>query len=183
MEKIPEAIINKYTSPGIDVVSVERSGLKELFTTANPDEDEGLSPLINQLARNLQVQDAKVVKMDIFGANDAFIECKKSMEKGFGEINWPITYIEGDTCFGKKVAGIQIHAVSGVPVKTISHNDYPIGRIFEDEFARYCILGNLHPDNISASREEQARQTFENMEKGLKLAGMELKNIVRTWFF
>ena len=183
MEETPKAIINKHIGPGIDVLSIERSELKELFTTANPDADEELSPLINQLAHYFQERDAKVVKMDIFGTNDAFIECKKSMEKGFGQINWPINYIEGGTRFCEKVAGIQIHAVSGVPVKTIYHNDYPIGRIFEDRFAKYCILGNIHPDNISTSKEEQARQTFENMEKGLKLAGMELKNIVRTWFF
>jgi len=183
MEKIPKAIIDKHIGPGIDVMSLERSDLKELFITVNPDANEELSALINQLAQYLQEQDAKVVKMDIFGANDAFIECKKSMEKGFGQIDWPITYIEGDTCFGKKVAGIQIQSVSGVPVKTIYLNAYPIGRIFEDQFAKYCILGNIHPDNVSTSKEEQARQTFENMEKGLKLAGMDIKNIVRTWFF
>jgi len=183
MEKIPKPITGKYIGPGIDVMSLERSDLKELFGTANPDANEELSPLIDQLAQYLQGRDAKVVKMDIFGTNDAFIECKKSMEKEFGQINWPITYIEGNTRFGEKVAGIQIHAVSGVPVKTIYHNDYPIGRIFEDEFAKYGILGNIHPDNISTSQEEQARQTFENIEKGLKLAGMGIKDIVRTWFF
>jgi enamine deaminase RidA (YjgF/YER057c/UK114 family) len=183
MEKIPKATISKYISPGIDVMSFERSDLKEIFTTVNPDENEELSQSINELAHYLQEQDAKVVKMDIFGTRDAFIECKKSMEREFGKINWPITCIEGDTPFGGKVAGIQIHAVSGVPVETIYYSDYPIGRIYEDKFAKYCILGDIHPDNISTSREEQARQTFESMEKGLKLAGMEIRNIVRTWFF
>jgi len=183
MEKISQVIINEHAGPAIDMMSIERLGLKEIFTTANPQANGELLLLINQLARNFQERDAEVVKMDVFGTNDAFIECRNSMEKEFGHIDWPITYIEGDTRFGEKVAGIQIHAVSGVPVETIYHNDYPIGRIFGDEFARYCILGNVHPDNFSASHEEQARQTFENVEKGLKLAGMEMKDIVRTWFF
>jgi len=183
MEKTPRAITNEYIDPGIDLMSIKRSGLKELFITASPNANRELSPLINRLARNLQEQDAKVVKMDLFGTDDAFIECTNSMERQFGQINWPVTYIDGDTRLGEKAAGLQIHAVSGVPVETIYHNDHPIGCMFEDEFARYCILGNIHPNNISTSQEEQARQTFENMEKGLKLAGMGMGNIVRTWFF
>ena len=185
MERIPKATIerDRCIDPGIDVIPIERLDLKEHFTTAHPDASEGLSPLINRLARNVRERDAKVVKMDIFGTNDAFIECKNSMEKEFGQIDWPITYIEGDTCLGEEAAGMQIHAVSGVPVETIYYNDSPVGRVFEDRFAKYCILGNIRSDNISTSQEGQAWQTFENMEKGLKLAGMEMENILRTWFF
>jgi len=183
MEGIAIANINESIGPGIDVVSIERSGLKELFITAHPDAKEGLSPLINRLARSVKDQDAKVVKMDILGANDAFIICKSSVEKEFGQIDWPIKYIEGDTPLAEKVAGIQIHAVSGVPVDTIHYSGSPVGRVFADQFARYCILGNVYPDDTSSSEEDQAHQAFENMEKALKLAEMGMQNIVRTWFF
>jgi enamine deaminase RidA (YjgF/YER057c/UK114 family) len=183
MEGIAKVKINESVGPGTDVVSIDRLDLRELFVTAHPDASEGLPPLINRVARNVRQRDAKVVKMDIFGTNDAFIECKNSIEKAFGQINWPITYVEGDTSSAQEIAGMHIHAISGVPVETIYYNDSPLGRVFADQFARYCILGNVHPDNLSSSQEEQARQTFENMERGLKLAGMGMENIVRTWFF
>jgi enamine deaminase RidA (YjgF/YER057c/UK114 family) len=55
--------------------------------------------------------------------------------------------------------------------------------MFEDDYARYCVLGNLQSADRSGSRAAQARDTFENMEKGLALAGMDLGCVVRTWFF
>lgn len=121
--------------------------------------------------------------MRIFGAIDAYPNCNEALLGQFGRVDWPVTYIQGDSCVGGAIAGVQMYAVSGASVETLYLEEVPVGRVFEDDHARYCLLGALHSRDLSLSRELQARATLENMDKGLALAGMDLRCVVRTWFF
>ena len=58
-----------------------------------------------------------------------------------------------------------------------------VGSVFEDEDFRFCILGNMRPEDLSASRSAQAESVWKRMEMALKAAGMEFTDVVRTWFF
>lgn len=58
-----------------------------------------------------------------------------------------------------------------------------LGSLFEDDYAEYCVLGDLRPKDVAASHSLQARSVFEGIEEAIRLAGMDLSHIVRTWFF
>jgi enamine deaminase RidA (YjgF/YER057c/UK114 family) len=127
--------------------------------------------------------EAEILEMRVFGATEIVRDCNEALLGQFGRVDWPVTYVYGDRCAGGAVAGIQVHAISGVSVASVCLGGSVIGRVFEDDYARYCVLGDLHCSERSRSREAQAHDTFENMEEGLALAGMDLGCVVRTWFF
>jgi enamine deaminase RidA (YjgF/YER057c/UK114 family) len=174
------------TSPdhrGIEVSCLERRGLKELFITALPIAPNDFPSLVFRLQSLLRELQAEILEMRIFSAIDTYRDCNEALLGQFGSLEWPVTYVYGDGGTGGTIAGIQVHAVSGVSVAPVRLGGRSIGRMFEDDHARYCVLGNLHSNDRSRSREAQARDTFENMEKGLALAGMDLRCVIRTWFF
>ncbi|MBI5208106.1 MAG: hypothetical protein HY934_10020, partial [Candidatus Firestonebacteria bacterium] len=104
--------------------------------------------------------------------------CINHFKNAYGQINWPITFINTDTCTDNTLTGIQIYAVSFVSVNTIFIDNKPAARIFEDDFAKYCIIGN-----IFTLQEEQTWDILINFEKILNLVDMEISDIVRTWFY
>jgi hypothetical protein len=67
--------------------------------------------------------------------------------------------------------------VSGTSIETVWLDGRPVGRAFEDDHARYCVLGNLCSHDLATSRDVQARGTLENLEKGLALVGMDLSSV------
>lgn len=177
------AAIEKQINPGMHVVTITRQGVKEVYITARPNTGEKLTSMIDRLTYLLQKQDARVVKFDVFGPIGEFSACMNSLRNAYGQLNWPVTWVEGSRYSESRTAGIQVHAVSGVPVETILLDSKPIARVFEDDFAKYCILGNVLSNTSSASQGEQARGTLENIEKALRLVGMDMSNVVRTWFY
>jgi len=114
---------------------------------------------------------------------EAYPSCAKILRELYGPIDWPLLYVQGGSCFGQEVAGIQLHAVAGTEVDTVLVDGQSVGRVFEDDFARYCVLGNLQSSDPSRSGEDQTRDTIEQLMGGLAIAGMDVHNLARTWFF
>ena len=56
------------------------------------------------------------------------------------------------------------------------------GRAWETDSARYLLLGALTPPDASASREQQAADTWNLLKARLEQSGFALGNLVRTWF-
>lgn len=81
------------------------------------------------------------------------------------------------------MAGIQLHAVGGRPVRPVRLGGQTVGMVFEDEWARYCVLAGLRPADASVSRERQTTAALEVMEAALAGAGMTFANVIRTWFY
>lgn len=168
---------------GIEVSRLERRGVKEVFATALPTASDDFPTLLRGLRQILGELEAEILEMRVFSAPGTYQGCSETLLEGFGRVDWPLTYVYGDTCPSGTIAGIQVHAVSGVSVAPIRLDGRTIGRMFEDDHARYCVLGNLHGNERSKSRGAQARDMFQEMEKGLDAAGMDLRCLVRTWFF
>ncbi|MGD2123121.1 MAG: hypothetical protein PVJ76_15315 [Gemmatimonadota bacterium] len=168
---------------GIDVAVVEHGGVREMFATALPSKAREAASLYRHLHQLLTESRFEILELRVFGTIDAHASCAETLGGLFGEIDWPLVFIQGEDCFGGEIAGIQLHAVAGASVETIHRNGRAVGRVFEDQFARYCVLGDLHSPDSSLPRERQTEDTFELMVGGLTAAGMDLHSIVRTWFF
>jgi len=54
---------------------------------------------------------------------------------------------------------------------------------YEDDYACYCRLSNILPQDKTAGRKEQAYSVFQSMKTALDQCDMQFTNIVRTWFF
>lgn len=100
-----------------------------------------------------------------------------------GEVSWPITWAEGDTCSGEDLAGTHVWCVADVPVTPLELAGRVVGTVFEDADARWCQVGGILPADPGALRPEQARSVFERLETVLAEAEMTLAEITRTWFY
>jgi len=80
--------------------------------------------------------------------------------------------------------GIQATTLSRIVATPLFGKDgRVIGRFFEDSDARYCMLGDIRPDNPDAPRGEQATNVLNAMQRALTDAGMHFRHVVRTWFY
>ena len=68
-------------------------------------------------------------------------------------------------------------------VSVILQNGRAVGAKYEDAYAQYVLLMGVAPDDLSASREQQARSVFENISKLLKNEGFSFHDVVRTWLY
>lgn len=79
--------------------------------------------------------------------------------------------------------GLQCCLVSEDISKEIVFEGRRVGLCFEDDFARYALLGGIFPEDIRACKEAQTSSVFESIEAALDGVGMDFSNIVRTWFY
>jgi enamine deaminase RidA (YjgF/YER057c/UK114 family) len=119
----------------------------------------------------------------LYGSLAARGEVDRAMHAALGEAQWPVTWVEGASCDGAPLAGVQAFAVSGRPVTRVRLGHRIVGSVYEDGGARHCLLGGLGPTALSLGAPAQVQQMFGNLEWALDQAGFELADVVRTWFY
>jgi enamine deaminase RidA (YjgF/YER057c/UK114 family) len=165
------------------LVTLEHPTFRELHLTLQAKTGDSISELMERLANVLEENRATVVRQFVFGPIAAHAGTMDAMRRCLGEVNWPVTWAEGDSCTGAPIAGMQIHAIGGAPVQTLISEGRIVGRIFDDGEAKHCLFGDIGPVHARAAAPDQARETFDNLEVALGLAGMTVKDVRRTWLF
>jgi len=122
---------------------------------------------------------AAILNQIVFAGYQHYELFHRDMEKA----NWPISWLPGDACQSEEMLSMQALAISGINTRPIVVDNQVIGRWYEDDYARYCWLSNMLPQNKTADREDQAYSVFQLMNTALSQCDMQFTNIVRTWFF
>ncbi len=159
----------------------ERAGTS-FSLTIKPLPGEEISALCRRLAAQLAERAATPLHLLVFGQTAAAAAGIATLEESFGRRDFPVTWVEGADCGSKPIAGIQAHAFTGA-VERIEWNGRVVGSVFTEGGARQCLVGGLAPADKTLARSEQTRQTLEELQAVLALAGLELADTVRTWFF
>jgi enamine deaminase RidA (YjgF/YER057c/UK114 family) len=151
-----------------------------LHLTALPGED--LSALCRRAAVRLRERGAIPLHLQVFG-NANFAAAREQILAGsFGNLDFPLTWVEGADCSGQPVAGIQLHAFTG-EVGRIRIDGRVLGSVFTEGGARHCFVGGLMDSDRTLPRTEQTKQTLEKLQIVLARGGFDLADTVRTWFF
>jgi len=182
-EVSPKATVRKAISPCLKVITLARPGLDELFITATPRNGGDFHKMFDNVHRVVRDAGATIVAKDVFGIPAAEKAGLEALRDVWGEVNWPVTWLDEGSSAGMALTGVQVHAVKGVEVERIRLQGRVVGSVFDDGFARHCCLGDLRASDIRTPRESQACQTFEFMETALRAAGMDFSNVVRTWLY
>ena len=184
--------ITKIATNELDVVTVSRPSFKKFYISARPGRDGEHYSMFENLGSFVSEHNARIVAQDVFGACELHPEGIDALESACGKVEWPVTWIEGRGRITKNLTGTQAYAISGVCVEPVRLDGQIIGGMFEDDDAKYCLLGDLRPTDPAfflseerrrGSRAKQARATFEKMEAALHLVGMDFSNVVRTWLY
>lgn len=169
---------------GMQVIRVPNGEFQEAFITVPAVGFEDPASLFQRLydflADNARF---RIVRQDVFGLVIDPFKVNHSKAYRLNGAEWPMTWVEEGNGDGGPVAGIQVHAVSGIPVHPVNLDGRTVGTVFEDQNARYCVLGGLRPGSSEEPREEQAWETLEIMESALGLVGMDFSHVFRTWFY
>ncbi len=179
----PSQIISREQRPGLDATLVKRGRVRELHLTLRPLPGETLSALLGRLKKVLDKHQTTIVKQDIFGALTAYKGTVRAVKQTFGQLAWPLTWLDGADCQGSRIAGMQLLAIKGAELEPLVLDDHQVGNVYHDGAARHCFLGDLTAANVTQSPAQQAKRAYANLETALKLAGMNMTHLVRTWLF
>jgi enamine deaminase RidA (YjgF/YER057c/UK114 family) len=168
---------------GMDCAVMQGARGSELTITVKPLPDEGILGMFNRLAAALQAFEATIVHLMLFGNVTAGAAGMEAMRRVFGELDWPVTWVEGAACDGGPIAGLQAFAFAGGEVQRLRRGRRVVGSVFEDGAFRHCMLGGLGPDQYSASRASQTKQTLDHLAEALEQGGFTFSEVMRTWFF
>ena len=169
--------VARATAPDICVPAAHR----EFNLTLRPLAGESMDELFHRLARTLQ--GATILKLMVFGATAASPAATAAMQRTFGHVDWPVSWMEGNAGQARPIAGLQAFALTSDDVDRIWIDGHVVGTVFHDELARHCLLGGVVPSRRFPSRADQAKHTLVQLDADLAQAGFALADIVRTWFY
>jgi enamine deaminase RidA (YjgF/YER057c/UK114 family) len=176
------ARVRRQHGDGLDLVAVESPPVSELHLTVTPMKGESINDMAKRLAGALNPGNATVVRQIIFGSTTAYPATLKALRQALADPELPVAWVEGAGCADHAIAGMQVHAVAGARVRTL--NDHGVvTRIWDDALATRCVVNPILPARTQATPPEQACEVFEKLQTGLAAAGMNMKDIVRTWFY
>ncbi|MBI4625372.1 MAG: translation initiation inhibitor [Verrucomicrobia bacterium] len=155
----------------------------EFAVTERMRADEPVVEVFQRLADRLALRKAELLSLMVYGRLAAYEEIDRAMHEALGETDWPVTFIEGASCDDLPLAGVQAFAISGRSVSRIRLGNRIVASVYEDGGARHCLLGGLGPTAVLLRPPAQVQQMFGNLESALDLAGFELADVMRTWFF
>ena len=175
--------IQREVGESMDIVTIKRSGYDKHFLTTHPSASS-TDPyaMFEDVADFIRQKEAHIVSQFIFGGAEFSGSGVPEVEKINGHRDWPVTWIHGEGPSGMQFSGAQATAVTG-DVTTLQLDGVTVGSVYEDEFARYCRLGNLHALDTTQSNERQTEETFERMLLALAEANMTFDNVIRTWLY
>jgi enamine deaminase RidA (YjgF/YER057c/UK114 family) len=149
--------------------------------------------IYDRLTEILANAGAQIIHERIFGNIKIYknlLETRnKSIRKRFPEDPGLITYIEGESCYGNPLAGIQLRGFCPSQkeemVRIIREGNIPRGRIWSRNGAKFLQLQNICEENLSKeqNRQEQAETMFCKAKDLLKSEGASFKDVVRTWIY
>jgi len=180
---IRPSVITRTKAAGLDIVSLARPGLVEYYITACPARGKSQFSMFESVANFVKDVDATIVTQDVFGPCKYHRDGMFAMKAVNGSVNWPVAWVEGDGYVADALTGTQVYAISGTAVEPIVVDGRHVGAIYEDNDAKYCLLGDISSKNHKAPRFQQAYETFERMEAALLSAGMDFSHVVRTWLY
>jgi enamine deaminase RidA (YjgF/YER057c/UK114 family) len=132
--------------------------------------------LLRSVARKLN---AVILGQCVFADNQPYSD---SISRA-GDIEWPVVWLQGDTCTDGGLYSMQAMALSGIVPMPVRSGGRSIGFIYEDDCARFCRLPGLLPADRTASRAGQARSVFEKAAALLEQSGFRFTDTVRTWIY
>lgn len=156
---------------------------RESCFTEIPRRGESAENVFKRLAQRVTAARATVLALFVYGSVDEASGGEAALRAGWGAVDFPVTWVEGAACNGQSLAGVQAVVWHGSAVERFRIGGRVVGSVVEDDAARHMWLGGVAPRALMLSRPAQTQQMFAEAELALDLAGFELGDVARTWFY
>jgi enamine deaminase RidA (YjgF/YER057c/UK114 family) len=164
-----------------------------LVTDPNADPIKIGQAIYEHITEILADAEAQIVHERIFGnvdINKKILEVRnQKVRQRFNENPGMATYIEGKSCYGNPLAGIQLRAFRpsrrSEKVQIIQEGNIPRGRMWSRNGALFLQLQSVYGGNLSnvQNRKEHAEKMFREAEALLKSKGASFRDVARTWIY
>jgi len=164
--------------------AAEPLAARDMFVTLCPRPGETLADLLGRAAAAVQARRARILSMTLFNGRAQYAAAQARFPAIFGPVAWPITQLQSEAGPPDDPAGVAIHAlVDPAPaIHAICLRGRVVGNAWEDEFAQYCVLGDLRDDAVNDPAPVQTRRVLQDMVETLRREGMTFRHVYRTWF-
>ncbi len=170
-------------APGVGTGIGREVGPEEHVLTAVPGPGESPDEVFARLGARLRASGGEPVALFVYGAVGGREGVERAKRGGLGEAEWPETWVECAACDGGALAGAQLVVWRGGGVERIRVGGRVLGAAYADGRRRHCWLGGIRPQVPGLLPPAQAQQAIGLAELVLDLAGFELGDVVRTWFY
>jgi enamine deaminase RidA (YjgF/YER057c/UK114 family) len=186
---------NEYSEFKIFIADIKNTYLCITAQVSDPNADpiHTAEVIYDRVTEILSNAGAQIIHERIFGNNAIYknlLETRnKSIRKRFPEDPGLVTYIEGESCYGNPLAGIQLRsfcpAKGEETVKIIREGNIPQGRKWNRNGAKFLQFQKLHGGNLSneQNHRKQAEMMFRKAETFLKTEDASYRDVVRTWIY
>lgn len=175
----------------IEIRTIENKiGVSETYITAFGTADKPLGlqaeELFSAIAGVLDSKNAKIIQERIFGTEEIFDVVSPIREKAYSSFNDSVapTWLVTPEGINGKIAGIQVHALSGdYQIEILRYEGKDCGRIVQlPDHRKYLTLNSI--SCVQAGKNvEQALQMLQKAEAILKQAGTDMFSVARTWMW
>ncbi len=162
--------------------ALAKGGWTEYLLGASPGQGQRPARWAADLANFLLETGATLVEVDGFGDAALIAELQQSLARVLPP-GFPASFMINSGNRGPHGGGLLVRAVLGVPVSPVCCDGRTIGFQFEDEYAAYCYLGGLVPSVAGLDGAGQTLAVMTTIKAGLETAGMNFRDVVRTWYY
>ena len=136
-----------------------------------------------RLAARLRERRGTPIGLMIFGSLAARLSIEMAMSDALGAPVWPVLWVEGASCNGAALAGVQAFALADGRIEPVVLDGRVLATRYKVGDADLCWVGGVLPENPAVAPGLQTEQAFTNLEKVLNAAGFALGDLVRTWCY
>ncbi len=165
------ATAEELLGPDIHLREVQHGQIRELFATRPLARPEALGETLDELK---QITDVSLVGAELFDPGTSVAK--------LGGFDGPLTWVLGDSAT-EDLGGLHLRVVAGAETEPVELDGRRVGTVIHGPHASECLLAGIRAEDTSAPRPEQARATFEAIERALATVGMDFNNVARTWLF
>lgn len=164
------------------------------ITKRDVDPEKTTEEIYSRIANVLAASSSKIIHERCFAKVELHRQIQKARECALDkhqiQVNTPVTFVEGESCFENNIAGFQIRALkpaSETNIRTIIDEGIPKGRAWNINGSIFYVLQSIDGGNTNgaerSNRKVQSEAMFRQAERLLRAQGSTYQDVVRTWIY
>lgn len=156
---------------------------RELTFTEAAKPGEAPAALLGRLADRLDDARADLIGLMVFGSVSILPKFEATLRELLREKARPILWVDGASCHGATLAGVQAFALAGALVEPVAIRGHVVAARYRIGDTELCWVGGTTPPDAGAAPREQTTRAFHALGDALHAAGFGLRDLVRTWCY
>ena len=164
------------------------------ITERDADPEKTTEEIYSRIAEILAASSSQIIHERCFAKVELHQQIQRARACTLGkhqiQVNTPVTFVEGESCFESTIAGFQIRALTpalGTDIRTIIDDGIPKGRVWNINGSTFYMLQSIDGGATNgvghSNKKVQSEAMFRQAERLLRAQGSTYQDVVRTWIY